>query len=69
MVYIFRELQEVYDQNLCLIPEFMVTFGKYVLTLIFFFRFVSISCFVTAGVGLHYQAFLEVSNQEYIDLL
>ena len=38
MVYIFRELQEVYDQNLCLIPEFMVTFGKYVLTLIFFFQ-------------------------------
>ena len=69
MVYFLRELQEVCDQNLFVIPEFMVTFGKYVLTLNFFFRFVSIFCFVTAGVGLHYQAFLEVSNQEYIDLL
>ena len=68
-MYFLRELQEVCDQNLCVIPEFMVTFGKYVLTLIFFFKFVSIFCFVTAGVGLHYQAFLEVSNQEYIDLL
>ena len=58
MVYFLRELQEVCDQNLCVIPEFMVTLGKYVLTLIFFFRFVSIFCFVTAGVGLHYQAFL-----------
>lgn len=58
MVYFLRELQEVCDQNLCVIPEFMVTFGKYVLTLIFFFRFVSIFYFVTAGVGLHYQAFL-----------